>query len=88
MAFCVMKKEDGKCLCDGKVCRFRVMRCAAKDLWRGIIKSAWGLLFILVFVGFTFLTVGLWQAAEERVAERQAQGGQRMADVRINNGAD
>lgn len=81
MGLCIYRGKDKggryKCLEDEKWCYFRLLRCAVKEFAR----SAWGLLFVLFFVGFTFLTVGLWQAAEERAdnARQQTQGERGLA---------
>lgn len=73
MSLCIYrgKGRDGqyRCMEDDKRCYFRLFKCVFKEFAR----SVFGLFFILMFVGFTFLAVGLWQAAEERVVERQAQ---------------
>lgn len=83
MGLCIYrgKNKDGdyKCLEDEKRCYGRLLKCAFKEF----VRSAWGLLFALLFVGFTFLAVGLWQVAEERVdnARQQSQGERIMAGV-------
>ena len=70
MGLCIYrgKNKDGhyRCLEDEKRCSFRLFKCAGKEFAR----SLFGLFFIFMFVGFTFLTVGLWMVAEERVVER------------------